>query len=58
MSRNINVVAENSQADTRASVAVGSKRSYTSPQLRRLGSVRELTLGLTTGPFEVSMMGA
>lgn len=35
-----------------------AKRSYASPQLRRLGSVRELTLGVTTGPFEVSMMGA
>ena len=49
--------AQDRQAVSEA-VAAERKRSYVSPQLRRLGSVRELTLGLTTGAFEIGMMGA
>ncbi len=56
MSSKINEVTGSSQSTAGNSVA--AKRSYVSPKLRRLGSVRELTLGVTSGPFEISMLGA
>lgn len=56
MSSKINEVTGSQQ--TAGNSAAASKRSYASPKLRRLGSVRELTLGVTSGPFEISMLGA
>ncbi len=33
------------------------RRRYTPPQLRHLGSVRDLTLGLRAGGTEIGMVG-
>ncbi len=35
-----------------------ARKPYAAPQLKRLGSVRELTLGTTAGALEFGMRGA
>jgi hypothetical protein len=44
------------KAGTTAPAAQG-KLPYTQPVLRYFGSVRDLTLGTTTGPAEMGRMG-
>jgi hypothetical protein len=38
---------KNGAVDTDATANVGTRQPYRAPQLRRLGSVRELTLGMS-----------
>lgn len=45
-------------SDAGASTSSGARLPYVTPQLRRLGSVRELTLGTTGGASEFGMMAA
>lgn len=48
---------QDSQTQEAVAQGVASRRKYTHPRLRRLGSVRDLTLGSPMQPFGDGMLG-